>query len=234
MTAHAEPRLESNHLHGLEGLNTPVTIARDVVLLPGYANLTALIPAIEKITLQAPWRHMQVPRGRTMSVAMSNCGKLGWVSDASGYRYTHTDPLRDSPWPQMPPTFAQLAKDCAASAGFGQGLDSAGFVPDACLINGYREQAKLSLHRDANEADFTQPIVSVSLGATARFVIGGAGRSDPTTSVLLHHGDVLVWGRTARLMHHGVGVPRTKQHAGPSLAMIGPFSRINLTFRRAG
>ena len=145
----------------------------------------------------APLRHMNTPSGHRMSVAMSNCGALGWISDKSGYRYAPLDPERDRPWPDMPARFAALAARAADAAGF------AHFVPDACLINRYDRGTRLSLHQDRNERDFSQPIVSVSLGVSANFMFGGARRQDKTLRVDLEHGDVVVWGGPARLNFHG-------------------------------
>ena len=215
----------------------PVRLARDVVLLPGRAAQPELLEAIKRITGLAPWRQMTVPGGGMMSVSMSNCGTLGWVSDQRGYRYQSTDPLTGRDWPPMPGVFRQLANDCALEAGLvGLPGQHRRFEPDACLINGYRKTARLSLHQDCDEHDFSYPIVSVSLGAAARFVYGGLQRRDPTSAVMLHDTDVLVWGQSARLMHHGVGVPRLARSAAAAseTALPGGFARINLTFRRAG
>ncbi len=216
-------------------LNDPIELATDVVLLPGRAEASPILSAVAAVVGLSPWRRMQVPGGGTMSVAMSNCGDLGWVSDARGYRYQANDPLNNQRWPNRPEIFTRLANNRAAEAGFtGSGSADELFNPDACLLNAYRQAAKLSLHQDSNEQDFSHPIVSVSLGASARFLIGGNRRSDPTTAVMLSHGDVLVWGRSARLMHHGVGVPRVRTAPNNLSPVPGDFLRINLTFRRAG
>ncbi len=213
----------------------PVRLAQDIILLPQRATQPELLTAVAEVSEQAPWRQMQVPGGATMSVAMSNCGQLGWVSDLRGYRYATTDPLTGRRWPPMPALFAELANQCAAEAGLvGRPGQREHFDPDACLLNGYRKSARLSLHRDSDEQDFSYPIVSVSLGASARFVYGGAQRRDSTAAIMLHHGDVLVWGQSARLMHHGVGVPRQPGARGDTAALPGGFARINLTFRRGG
>src|SRR3981081_1328880 len=119
---------------------------------------TAIFAALHGITVKAPFRHMVTPGGFLMSVAMTNCGSYGWVTDRTGYRYDAADPESGKPWPRMPGVFLQLAQDAAASAGF------RGFEPDACLINRYNPGARLSLHQDKNERDLGAPIVSVSLG----------------------------------------------------------------------
>jgi DNA oxidative demethylase len=156
-----------------------------------------------------------------MSVAMTNCGCYGWVSDASGYRYDAIDPESGKPWPAMPAPFRKLAEDAAAEAGF------PGFAPDACLINRYQPGARLSLHQDRDERHLGAPIVSVSLGLPATFLFGGLKRSDPTRRYRLEHGDVVVWGGPARLAFHGVAPLAEGEHG-----LLGR-QRINLTFRRA-
>lgn len=192
--------------------------------LRGHAleRVPALLAAIEQVTAAAPLRHMQTSRGLRMSVAMSNCGTLGWVSDRRGYRYAANDPLHGRPWPAMPEIFMRLADAAAQAAGFPD------FIPDACLINRYVPGARLSLHQDRDERDFDAPIVSVSLGLPATFLLGGAARSDRQRRVPLRHGDVLVWGGPARMLHHGV-LPLQDGHHG----LLGG-QRINLTLRRAG
>jgi alkylated DNA repair protein (DNA oxidative demethylase) len=182
----------------------------------------ALVQAIDEIVKQAPFRHMLTPGGFRMSAAMTNCGTLGWVSDRTAYRYDAIDPESGEPWPPMPPVFLALASDAAAKAGF------AGFVPDACLINRYQPGARLTLHQDKNERDYTQPIVSVSLGLPAVFLFGGLKRADKVTRMQLTHGDVVVWGGPARLRYHGVQSLKDGEH--PLLGRC----RVNLTFRRAG
>lgn len=198
-------------------------LAPGVCLLRGHALATAdvLLRAIDDVIAAAPLRRMMTPGGLTMSVAMTNCGECGWVSDRAGYRYAPTDPLSGQPWPALPDCFLELASTAAMRAGF------AGFVPDVCLVNEYRPGTKLSLHQDRDERDFTQPIVSVSLGASARFVLGGLKRRDPVRRLPLHHGDVLVWGGPSRLRYHGVLTLGDDAHP-----LLGA-RRINLTFRRA-
>jgi len=176
---------------------------------------------VQNVTAHAPFRHLFTPGGLRMSVAMSNCGALGWVSDRRGYRYDAIDPASGQPWPRMPEVFLKLAGSAAALAGFG------GFTPDACLINRYEAGTRLSLHQDKDERDFTQPIVSVSLGIPATFLFGGPDRGGKCLRIPLSHGDVVVWGGPARLRYHGVAP--LKQAAHPLLGT----QRINLTFRRA-
>lgn len=201
----------------------PRPIAEGAVWLPGFAlpDDRALLAAVELVTATAPFRHLETPGGLRMSVAMSNCGAVGWVSDRRGYRYDSRDPLRGAPWPAMPPPFRALARAAAAAAGYPD------FDPDACLINRYRPAARLSLHQDRDEQDFSAPIVSVSLGLPAVFQFGGLKRPDPVQRLPLVHGDVVVWGGASRLRFHGVLALKDGQHP-----LLGA-QRINLTFRRA-
>jgi len=199
-------------------------LAPGAALLRGLAApvAPALIEDLQGVLDRAPWRHMVTPGGFRMSVAMSNCGDLGWVSDRSGYRYDAVDPAGGRRWPAMPRSFIALAGMAAERAGFAR------FEPDACLVNRYEPGARLTLHQDRNERDCSQPIVSVSLGLPAVFLFGGPRRSDKTLRVLLSHGDVVVWGGPARLHHHGVLAIKDGEHA------LTGACRINLTFRRAG
>ena len=198
------------------------SIAEGAVLLRGFAKSfeAGLIADLRDIVAQAPFRHMITPGGHQMSVAMSNCGSLGWVTDRNGYRYDAHDPEAQKPWPAMPPSFRELARQAAAQAGF------AGFSPDACLVNRYRPAAKMSLHQDKDELDFGAPIVSVSLGLPAIFLFGGLKRSDKPRRFQLAHGDVVVWGGPARLVYHGVAPLADGEHV-----LMGR-QRINLTFRK--
>jgi alkylated DNA repair protein (DNA oxidative demethylase) len=199
------------------------TIAEGAVLLRGFALPfeSELIAALREIIDQAPFRHMSTPGGHQMSVAMTNCGNAGWVTDRTGYRYDGADPQSGKPWPAMPSSFQALAAQAAAEAGF------AGFAPDACLINRYEPGARMSLHQDRDEHDFGAPIVSVSLGLPAIFLFGGLQRADKTQRYRLQHGDVVVWGGPARLAFHGVAPLAEGEHA-----LMGR-QRINLTFRKA-
>ena len=199
-------------------------LAPGAFLLRGFAlpYEAALLQGLRNVTSAAPFRHMLTPGGHRMSVAMTNCGELGWVTDRSGYRYTAADPESGEKWPSMPPGFRELAITAAAEAGF------ANFVPDACLINRYEIGAKMSPHQDKDECDFTQPIVSVSLGIPAVFLFGGLQRSDQAQRIEVMHGDVVVWGGPARLRYHGVLPLKEGEHA-----LLGR-ERINLTFRKAG
>jgi DNA oxidative demethylase len=200
-----------------------VALGPQATLLRGFACSQAaeLLTAIDHICRVSPLRHMVTPGGWTMSVAMTNCGEAGWVTDRSGYRYDAIDPESGQAWPAMPDVFAALAADAAAAAGF------AGFVPDACLINQYRAGSRLSLHQDRNERDFTAPIVSISLGLSATFLWGGRRRANRPVRIPLLHGDVAVWGGVDRLAYHGISPLADGMHP-----MTGPF-RFNLTFRRA-
>jgi DNA oxidative demethylase len=192
-------------------------------LLRGFALETAaaLLAEIERIETVAAFRHLETPGGFRMSVAMTNCGKVGWVSDRSGYRYTTYDPLSGRTWPAMPLILLTVAKVAARAAGF------EGFNPDACLINRYVPGARLTLHQDKDESDFRAPIVSLSLGLPAVFLFGGNTRKDKQRRIPLEHGDVVVWGGPARLYHHGVLPLKDGHHP-----MLG-HQRINLTFRRS-
>ncbi|MES2451947.1 MAG: DNA oxidative demethylase AlkB [Pseudomonadota bacterium] len=198
-------------------------IVDGALLLRGFALpfAPALIEAVDGIAAASPFRHMVTPGGYAMSVATTNCGAAGWITDRTGYRYDAIDPETCKPWPKMPDCFTTLAERAAAQAGY------MGFRPDACLINRYVPGARLSLHQDRNERDFSQPIVSVSLGLAAIFQFGGIKRDDPVRKFALRHGDVAVWGGPARLRFHGVAELKDGFHDA-----VGR-RRINLTFRRA-
>ena len=200
------------------------TLGEGAVILRGFAmaHEAAIFAALQDITTQAPFRHMITPGGFRMSVAMTNCGAYGWVTDRTGYRYDGMDPDSGKAWPHMPDALVQLARDAAASAGFED------FVPDACLINRYEPGARLSLHQDRNERDFSAPIVSLSLGIPAVFLFGGLRRENKPQRVQLQHGDVAVWGGPARLRYHGVMPLKENHHP-----LVGGY-RLNLTFRKAG
>jgi alkylated DNA repair protein (DNA oxidative demethylase) len=189
--------------------------------LPAYAPAADLLAALPALAAISPFRHVITPGGKPMSVSMTNCGAAGWVTDRRGYRYEPVDPQTGAPWPAMPAAFTALATRAAQAAGFAE------FLPDACLINRYEPGAKMALHQDRDEADFSAPIVSVSLGLPAVFLWGGAKRADKPARLPLEHGDVVVWGGTHRLNFHGV-LP-VKPGAHP----LTGAARINLTFRKA-
>ena len=204
-------------------------VAEGAILLPSYAlhNQAQLLADLAAILATSPLRQMATPGGFTMSVAMTNCGDLGWVSDKNGYRYTGLDPNTGVPWQPMPPSFLLLAEQAADAAGYAR------FLPDACLINQYKTGAKMSLHQDKDEQDFSQPIVSVSLGMPATFLFGGLKRSDKPSKILLQHGDVIVWGGKSRLNYHGIMPLKAANIQANGHAAFGAY-RYNLTFRKAG
>ena len=201
----------------VEQLGPGATILRRFAI----AHETEVMAAFENVVAAAPFRHMVTPGGFTMSVEMTNCGTLGWVSDRTGYRYESSDPLSGRAWPAMPASFSRLAVTAAREAGF------EGYAPDACLINRYAPGARLTLHQDKDEQDFQAPIVSVSLGLPATFQFGGLNRADKLVRVQLSHGDVVVWGGPDRLRYHGVLALKEGHHP-----LTGHY-RVNLTFRRA-
>lgn len=197
-------------------------IADGAVLLRGFVKPieSELIDAVRAIVAQSPFRRMTMPGGHLMSVAMTNCGERGWITDHTGYRYDPIDPRTGAPWPAMPPVLRDLARRAAEQGGF------TGFAPDACLVNRYEPGTRLSLHQDKDELDYSAPIVSVSLGLPATFLFGGLARNDKPRRFRLVHGDVVVWGGASRLAYHGVAPLADGEHA-----LLGP-KRINLTFRR--
>jgi len=197
-------------------------IADGAVLLRGFVRPieSELIEAVRGIVAQSPFRRMTTPGGYQMSVAMTNCGERGWITDHTGYRYDPIDPKTGAPWPAMPQVFCDLARRAAEQGGF------SGFAPDACLVNRYEPGTRLSLHQDKDELDYSAPIVSVSLGLPATFLFGGLARGDKPRRFRLVHGDVVVWGGTSRLAYHGVAPLAEGEHA-----LLGK-KRINLTFRR--
>jgi alkylated DNA repair protein (DNA oxidative demethylase) len=192
------------------------------VLLRGFAfaDAAALVAEAERVAQAAPFRHLVTPGGFTMSVAMTNCGRVGWVSDRTGYRYDPSDPDTGAPWPSVPARFLDLAARAAAEGGYPN------YDPDACLINRYTAGAKLGLHQDRDEKDAWAPIVSVSLGLPATFLWGGKRRGDAVRRMRLESGDVVVWGGPARFIYHGVAPLKDGQHA------LTGAARINLTFRK--
>jgi alkylated DNA repair protein (DNA oxidative demethylase) len=199
----------------------PVAVADEVAWLRGYVATAPLRLAIDAIAAEAPFRHLTTPGGGRMSVAMTNTGTCGWHSDARGYRYVDLDPVTGRRWPPMPAAFAALAAGAAAAAGF------ADFAPDCCLVNRYAVGAQMGTHRDYDERDLGQPIVSVSIGLPAVFLWYGATRKGPPRRVPVADGDVLVWGGAARAGYHGVRRLATAAD-GAADAL-----RYNLTFRRA-
>ncbi len=205
------------------GSPATATLGAGATLLRGYAGGrdAALADAIDGVVAAAPFRHMTTPGGYVMSVAMTNCGDAGWITDRRGYRYSDTDPVSGRRWPAMPGLLRRLATDAAANAGY------AGFSPDACLINRYVPGARMTAHQDRNERDVDAPIVSVSLGLPAVFLFGGLTRKAPVQRVALTHGDVVVWGGATRMAFHGVARLREGLHE------FAGASRINLTFRKA-
>jgi len=223
MSTRPRSRRQDVHTQSLLPRGALERIGEDAVLLPGAASAQApaLLAALQMLIAQAPWRHMLTPGGLRMSVAMTNCGQVGWVSDRRGYRYEPVDPESGRPWPRMPALLQRLAVRAAAMAGF------AGFEPDACLVNRYAPGTRLSLHQDRNERDLTAPVVSVSLGLPAVFLFGGLRRADPAQRIALLHGDVVVWGGRQRLAFHGVTALADGEHA------LTGACRINLTFRKA-
>ena len=198
-------------------------IGDGAVVLRGFALPRAddLLRNVEKIATAAPFRHLVTPGGYTMSVAMTNCGTFGWVTDHAGYRYQRSDPRSSEAWPAMPAAFVAQAEAAAEATGY------AGFAPDACLINRYEPGARLSLHQDRNEQDLSAPIVSVSLGLPAVFLFGGLRRNDRPRRIRLEHGDVVVWGGATRLAFHGVDT------LADGLHQLTGRCRFNLTLRRA-
>ena len=180
-----------------------------------------LLEEIEKITEKNDFRCMNTPGGRQMSASMTNCGEYGWISDKFGYRYEQTDPRTNQPWPKMPKIFKDLARNAANDSGY------INFESDACLINRYRPKAAMALHQDKDERDFTQPIVSISLGISVVFLFGGLTRIEKPIVKELHHGDIVVWGGPDRLRFHGVRPLKNNTHP-----LVGPF-RFNLTLRKA-
>jgi alkylated DNA repair protein (DNA oxidative demethylase) len=219
----ARPAILSDLLDDVTPSDSVERLAMGAVVLRGFARgeVAALVAAIKKVAAAAPFRNMMTPGGLRMSVAMTNCGLAGWVTDRRGYRYEPADPLTGRAWPPMPGLFRELAVGTANAAGF------AGFDPDACLINRYEPGSRLSLHRDENERDLAAPIVSVSLGLPAVFLFGGSRRTDRARRIALESGDVVVWGGPSRLNYHGVApLPEGEDR-------LTGRCRFNLTLRQA-
>ena len=207
----------------LETAQSIEPLGERALVLRGFARHEAavLVAAVKEITAAAPFRNMVTPGGFRMSVAMTNCGRAGWVTDRKGYRYEAVDPMTGRAWPPMPPAFCRLAASAARAGGF------RGFAPDACLINRYEAGTRLSLHRDENERDLSAPIVSVSLGLPAIFLFGGLSRGHRPCRIALESGDVVIWGGPNRLVYHGVA-----PLAEGDDPLTGKY-RVNLTFRKA-
>jgi alkylated DNA repair protein (DNA oxidative demethylase) len=220
----AQDAAMSDLLSGVTGGTMTIEpLAQGAMVLRRWAEAETaiLMAAVAEILAAAPFRQMTTPGGYLMSVAMTNCGRAGWVTDRSGYRYDASDPMTGRKWPTMPLPFRRLAEEAAAAAGFD------GFAPDCCLINRYEPGTRLSLHQDRNERDLAAPIVSVSLGLPAVFLFGGLQRSDRPRRLRLESGDVVVWGGPARLAFHGVAPLAEGEHR------LTGRCRINLTFRKA-
>lgn len=209
---------DAEPLQGTEPLASHALVLRRFAL----EHMDPVLHALRQVLKVAPFRTVITPGGHTMSVKLSSCGVLGWVSDEKGYRYSPINPHSGQAWPAMPRVLQQLATEAAQAAGFDH------FLPDACLINRYVAGARMGLHQDKNERDFSAPIVSVSLGLPALFLFGGVKRSDRPHRTPLFHGDVVVWGGPDRMKFHGVAPLKPGNHP-----VMGP-QRINLTFRKAG
>lgn len=203
--------METAPINGLTGL----------AYLPDHFDRNTqeeLLASIRSIVAEAPLFQPVMPRtGKPFSVKMSNCGPLGWVSDISGYRYQPAHPVTGRPWPAMPEVLSNLWVTLAPEAP----------PPQACLINFYEPGARMGLHQDRDEDMFDAPVISVSLGDTATFRVGGTARKDPTRSFRLASGDVVVLGGDARLAYHGIDriLPGTS-------TLLKNGGRINLTLRR--
>lgn len=199
-----------------------VPLAEGACWLPGFALpvMDALWPGLQQHLSEHPPQQMMTPMG-LMSVRTSSMGNWGWMGSEQGYGYSRLNPVTRLPWPAIPPAILQLAAAAALKAGY------PGFVPDSCLINVYEPGSKMGLHQDKDEMDFSQPIISVSLGIPATFLFGSAKRSDKPIKIPLQHGDVVVWGGASRRFYHGVAQMKANTHP-----LIGA-QRINLTLRKA-
>ena len=207
--------------HGMSEQMKPPTQLSGLRIYPGYLDRDGqadLLAAVHSVFASAPPYTPRMPKsGRPFTVRMSNCGPLGWVSDESGYRYQPTHPETGRPWPPMPAALARIWDEV------GQYPEP----PEACLINCYGPTAKMGLHQDRDEADFDAPVISISLGDSCLFRVGGLKRNGPTRAMRLSSGDVLVLGGACRLAFHGV------DHIYPGTSRLLPEGgRINLTLRR--
>jgi DNA oxidative demethylase len=217
------PQRELGDLFDAVAVSPKMALAEGAVVLRQFASAEepALIECVRNVTAAAAFRNMITPGGFRMSVAMSNCGQVGWVTDRTGYRYDPLDPLTGRPWPSMPEPIRALAVRAAEAAGY------PGLKPDACLINRYEPGTRLSLHQDRNERDFSAPVVSISLGLPATFLFGGDERRVRPRRVRLASADVVVWGGPARLAFHGVAPLEEGVHPATGRC------RLNLTVRAA-
>jgi len=198
-----------------------MNLAAGISYYPGYLDRdgqAALRAALDEVFAAAPLFSPRMPKsGRPFTVQMSNCGPLGWISDERGYRYEPTHPVTGRPWPPMPDMLIAAWHDLADYQP----------TPEACLINFYGPAAKMGLHQDRDEKDFAAPVVSLSLGDSCLFRVGGLKRNEPTRSFRLNSGDAFVFGGGARLAFHGVD----RIYPGTSTLLAGG-GRINLTMRR--
>lgn len=206
---------------GVEPLREDLAVGAVLLRRMALPFVGDVLTDLKAVTAQASFRHMVTPGSHVMSVAMTNCGTAGWVTDRRGYRYERLDPGSGRSWPALPDSFLALATAAAEKAGYSR------FVPDACLINRYEPGARMSLHQDKDERDFEIPIVSVSLGLPATFEFGGLMRSDQVRKYTVRHGDVVVWGGPSRLCFHGIRIIKDGTHE--TLGRV----RLNLTFRGA-
>lgn len=215
---------QQSDLFGQSDNEAPLAIGPGAFCFKGVIAQDAaeILQAVKHVVAKARFRHLTTPGGRRMSVAMSNCGLQGWVSDHAGYRYQATDPITGQPWPDMPEVLLATARSLARRAGYDN------FNPDVCLINRYRAGDRMGLHQDKDEGNVTAPIVSLSLGMPATFIWGGLQRTGPTQRFVLEHGDVVVWGGEDRLRFHGVAPLKAGEHP------LTGKCRINITFRQTG
>jgi alkylated DNA repair protein (DNA oxidative demethylase) len=221
----AHSPLQTDLFSASQSIQPTLLLPAGMSLHRGFVDLatqSALGQTVTKMGETAPFRRPCTRGQGTFSAAITNCGAVGWWSDQRGYRYIPAQPDGGPPWPPMPDLFRQVVAALVADTPW------AGFTPDCCLINFYGPGAKMGLHQDKDERDFTQPIVTVSLGDTADFLVGGPKRNDKAQAFSFHSGDVLLMGPPSRMLFHGV----RKVHAGtspiPSLA-----GRYSLTFRKA-
>lgn len=200
---------------------TRLAVAPGVAHWPGYLSAqaqAALVAELREVARQAPFFAPRMPKtGKPFSVRMTNCGSLGWVSDVNGYRYQPLHPETGAPWPPMPTILLDAWRELASYP----------HEPEACLVNFYEASAKMGLHQDRDEQDFAAPVLSLSLGDSAIFRIGGTTRGGKTQSLKLASGDALLFGGEARLAYHGID----RILAGSS-GLLPQGGRINLTLRR--